>query len=316
LNFKLLKKNFCYQKNIKKTIKDDKLDVVIMMFSPYIISTFFRPLFDLKRNYKLVAWTHGYFKGEDFSSYKNKILRMFLKKCDAILLYTEQEAEKYIDNGFSEDRVFFTNNTLDTDKIDKIKTTISQTQINRIKEKYGLKAKKTLIFVGRLINSKRIEVLLKAMEELNENYFLFVIGDGRDRDIVKKYDNLYKNICWLGKITDEKKLAPYFLVSDLFVMPGKTGLSINHAFCYGLPYVTTDENIHAPEVYLLNEGKNGEYFQKRDHIDLARTIVDMTENRCKLKNYSQSAARIIEAKYNIDNMENKFIDMLNTICHK
>lgn len=316
--FEFFGKKIRYQKKLKTLIREENLDIVILPFSPYIVSTFFLPLIDRDRDYKLIAWTHGYFKGTEFNSWKNKILRYFIKMCDGVLLFDENTAENYINAGFDKEKVFFTDNTLDTDVIINTKRKISKKKIYDISNKYDLKNKNVLLFVGRLILSKRTNILLKALNNLNNNfdqdYFLFVIGDGPQKNELLDYVNQKNidNVKFLGSIFEEDKLAPYFISADLFVMPGKTGLSINHAFSYDLPYITTDDNIHSPEIILLEEGINGEYFHSDDYINLANTIDNIFESPEKLKNYKENAFKQIENRYNIKNMEQRFIDLIES----
>lgn len=316
--FKFFGKKIRYQKKLRTLIREENLDIVILPFSPYIVSTFLLPLIDRNRDYKLIAWTHGYFKGSEFNSWKNKILRYFIKMCDGVLLFDEDTAEKYIASGFDKEKVFFTDNTLDTDKIINAKKRVSKKEIDEIFSNYNLENKNVLIFVGRLIQSKRTNILLKSLNYLNNNYgqdyFLFVIGDGPKKNKLLDYVNKNKinNVEFLGSVFQEDKLAPYFISSDLFVMPGKTGLSINHAFSYGLPYITTSDNIHSPEIILLEEGINGEYFNSDDYIDLANTINNIFESPVKVKKYKENALSQIKKRYNIKNMEQRFLDLFDS----
>lgn len=319
-SFKVFGKEFKYQRKLRKKINKNKLDIVIISFSPYYISNLLLLLFNKNRDYKIVALTHGYFKGSKLNSFKNKILKFILKKVDAILFYTEDIAKHYLEEGFNKEKLFFMDNTIDTDKINRIKDNYNSENLN-IKEKFNIKEEqKAIIFVGRFIESKRPLLLLKALKYLKENYnespFLFMIGSGDLEKKLKNYakSNLGENdIAFLGKIIDEEELAPFFLGSDLFIMPGKTGLSINHAFSYDLPYITTDDNIHAPEITLLTPGQNGEYFYNEDYKDLASTIHELISEENKLKRYSRNANEVIMNRYNITNMENKFIELFDKL---
>ena len=45
--------------------------------------------------------------------------------------------------------------------------------------------------------------------------------------------------------------------SHLVFIPGHSGLSIVHAFCYGKPYATIDSEDHGPETAYLEDNNNG-----------------------------------------------------------
>ena len=68
-------------------------------------------------------------------------------------------------------------------------------------------------------------------------------------------------------------IIPYFQNSDIFVYPGGIGLSLVHAYSFGLPVITTDNmDVHGPEIELLKQGVNGDFFTDNDSIDLANKI--------------------------------------------
>ena len=41
------------------------------------------------------------------------------------------------------------------------------------------------------------------------------------------------------------------------VMPGKVGLAATHAFAHGVPVITREHGLHAPEVEYIESGRNG-----------------------------------------------------------
>lgn len=318
IKFKIFGNTFWYQKGLRKLIDNYNLDIVIIQYTPYMISSRLLTFFNNNRNYKIVAWTHGYYRGNR-NGFKAKTLERALKRADGILFFSEDMIEYYKNKGFDEEKMFYTDNTLNTDKISAIKDSLSESEIKGLRNKYRLNNRKVIIFVGRIIKSKRLNILLKAMKWLKENCaeipFLFIIGDGPQKNILKnEYSDILKNnISWEGKIIQENKIAPYFKLAEISVMPGKTGLSVNHSFAYGVPYITTDSDIHAPEIILLKEGVNGECFVKDDHIDLAQKIDKLLHSPDKLNYYSNNAIKTIKERYNVHNMYNNFINLIENI---
>ncbi|MFW6009575.1 MAG: glycosyltransferase family 4 protein, partial [archaeon] len=317
--FKIFNKEIRYQLNLKEKIQNNNLDIAIMPFSPYNLSTM-KIVLNNNRNYKIVAWTHGYFKGNEFDSWKMKIFQFFLKKTDGILFFTEDIADYYKKNVFPEKKIFYADNTLNIRKIEEAKRSVTDKQLNRIKKKYNLVNRNTLIFVGRIIKNKRLKILLKALKFIKNNSniktpFLFIIGDGPEKVRLKKFSQkfLSDDVVWLGKIINEEYLAPYFLSSDIFVMPGKTGLCINHAFAYELPYITTDDNIHAPEFYLFENEENGELFESENYKDLASKIENLLLNPKTINRYSKNGYKIIKERYNLKNMEKNILNMIDEL---
>ena len=97
------------------------------------------------------------------------------------------------------------------------------------------------------------------MQELDRRdpgrYFSFIIGNGplEGRMKSKAIQKGLNNVCFTGALSMAES-GKILLNSDVVFIPGMTGLSIVHSFCYGLPYVTFDLDIHSPEIeYLINK---------------------------------------------------------------
>lgn len=108
------------------------------------------------------------------------------------------------------------------------------------------KNKKIFVFVGRLEEeSKRITRMIETfriIKEKNDMFELWVIGDGKDRnlyiDLIKKYD-LENNIKLLGEKTNP---YPYYVAADyILIFSDFEGFPVvyNEAFCLDKPLITT-----------------------------------------------------------------------------
>ena len=76
--------------------------------------------------------------------------------------------------------------------------------------------------------------------------------------------------------------------ASLVFIPGHSGLSINHAFAYGRPYVTLASNDHAPEIDYVENGKNG-YILHYDLESNIEIINKLISNRITLENFCDNA---------------------------
>ena len=97
----------------------------------------------------------------------------------------------------------------------------------------------------------------KRLNQTENPLTLEIIGDGSQREIVKKAIEKDKNILWHGTLVNEAEIAPIMERCSLVFIPGHSGLSINHAFAYGRPYITIESETHAPEINYLEHGING-----------------------------------------------------------
>lgn len=83
-----------------------------------------------------------------------------------------------------------------------------------------------LLFVGRLVLGKRIELLLETfvlLRKIIKDVSLIIIGDGPKQSIVKEYMENHSNIIELGVIYDEELVAKYLYASDLQLHLGYVG---------------------------------------------------------------------------------------------
>ena len=75
--------------------------------------------------------------------------------------------------------------------------------------------------------------------------------------------------------------------SAVFV-PGLSGLSVNHAFAYGRPYITKDLPGHGPEISHLIDGKNG-YLLKNTFLKNVEKIVKLLVDYELLSTFCKNA---------------------------
>lgn len=83
---------------------------------------------------------------------------------------------------------------------------------------------KLLLYVGRLAPEKNTTVLFQAFEILAKRspgkFRLFVIGDGPQRQQLRRLEVETRAVKWIQYCTDPSELARYYRAADLFVHPG------------------------------------------------------------------------------------------------
>ena len=181
-------------------------------------------------------------------------LKTFNRFYNKILFYTENSMNYAIKNQLVEDfKASYVNNTLYTKDIDRY-----------YKFSYPSNNKKIILFIGRLIYTKRVDLLLKYYEKINKNLSakgykseLRIIGEGPFFDKINQAAKKDTSIKVLGGIVQERAISKHMKDVSLVFIPGDSGLSINHAFCYGKPYATIKSKNHGPEINYLKNGING-----------------------------------------------------------
>ena len=84
--------------------------------------------------------------------------------------------------------------------------------------------RKLLLYVGRLAPEKNTTTLFDALRILSRRrpgeFYLFVIGDGPQRQQLEKLKAETESVSWVQYCTDPAELARYYRSADLFVHPG------------------------------------------------------------------------------------------------
>ena len=117
-------------------------------------------------------------------------------------------------------------------------------------------------------------------------------------------------IRWLGAILDEGDLAPWFLSSLCLVHPAGIGLTLLHAFGYGLPVITNNEReSQMPEFAAFRPGETGTAFRRGDARSLTQVMCTYLENPGERAAMSANALRVAREQYNVSVMVERFVGM-------
>jgi len=242
-------------------------------------------------------------------------LRLFITKCfsDIFLCYTEAGGRFLVERGFNPQRVCALGNTINEDEILVACREWTNEKLREFQKENGLLGKRVFLFCGRLKPRTQLDVLFRAMTHpplKNLDMILVVIGDGSER---QKFTRIAEEVGvagrvrWLGQLSCQDKMAPWFLSSELFVYPGAIGLSLLHAFSYGLPVVAHDNREHQmPEFDLLTPNETGFYFEEGNASDLSRVAHEALSDKSRLSSMSEKARKVVYEKYNMSNMVNNF----------
>lgn len=187
---------------------------------------------------------------------------------------------------------------------------ISEHEKIKLRKELGLedvttREKKIILSVGRLIECKGYEDLIRIWKKLPNNYELVIVGSGEKKNDLEELIENYKleNVKLIGFKT-KKELEKYYLIADLFILLTKEdiwGLVINEALAYNLPIITTDTCIAGVEI--LESGINGYIVQRNNEEEIIDKIKYLIMD--KDLNYSMKLNNLDKSRnYTIENMSN------------
>ncbi|PNQ73283.1 hypothetical protein C1T31_07120 [Hanstruepera neustonica] len=233
--------------------------------------------------FKIFSYNHEALKsGNKFLSITDKMLtKYYYHKLDRVVFYSESACQNAIRKGLiKSEKAFWANNTIDSSEVDKYYSFQMPPEGHPI-----------ILFIGRLISSKRVTDLFTYYKELKKqhsNLKLEIIGDGPERNIVEDSVVKDRDILWHGTLVEEDKIAPIMQRCSMVFVPGLSGLSINHAFAYGRPYLTMKAEKHGPELDYLIHGKNGYILEGILDKDI-QIINELIFDRVKLEQFCINA---------------------------
>ncbi|MGR5177884.1 glycosyltransferase family 4 protein [Vibrio mediterranei] len=300
--FKTILDVFFWQKGLPIWNICREADAVVINGNPRILN--YMLLFALLKLFRVpsVWWGHGWSAGSHGLFAK---FRIQLSRCaTARLFYTDFEKDK-----INLAKTYALNNGLDSDKIVKFREKDGRNYESETKE---------LIFVGRLTNKSNLSYLIDAMRNVNTNVHLKIIGDGEcsnELRIKVKELSLQHRIEFLGAIFDEKKLAQHMNIAHGFIYPGSVGLSLIHAFNYGLPAILhNNRESHMPEFAAFSNGVNGLSYDEECSKSLVDTINKFERlDGVELQRLSVNAEKSVELTFNTNDMFRRFDNMIKEI---
>jgi len=271
---------------------------------------------------KFILWGHGYDRSKGFNPEKsfNDKLRLFLiKKADAVIFYG-REAKQLFAKYVNSNKLFVASNCLNTNILSAIRDKLEKEGREKLKKRIGFRDKYNLIFIGRLLKYKNAQILIDVYEYLVSIFgniiSIHFVGDGDYLNQLKeivRYKGIENNIKFYGEVHDDTKNGELLYCSDLMVMPGPVGLSVNHAFNFDCPVVTYQQKGNGPEIeYLINE-KTGFIVENHSAEAMALIISRYLKSKDIQNQMKINTRNIIETTCSVKNFIKGFEDARNFV---
>ena len=208
-------------------------------------------------------WAHGWSGRENLV--QRLLKKLFFSMSEGVLLYGDYARNLMIDNGFAGDRLWVIHNSLAYSRQVEIRKNLKMTGI--YSTRFG-NDDPTLIFIGRLTASKRLDMILDAMSLLRERLVscnFVLVGDGPESEVLKQRahaNGLEDRVWFYGACYDEVLNAELIGNATLCVSPGNIGLTAIHVMTYGTPALTHNNfRYQGPEFEAIQPGVTGDFYE-------------------------------------------------------
>jgi glycosyltransferase involved in cell wall biosynthesis len=225
--------------------------------------------------------------------------RNFLHSLDGVVAYSRRGAEEYRALGLP--HVFVAQNA--------VSPRPQQTPPDRA---FHPDQVPTVLFVGRLQERKRLDILLRACASLATRLQprLIIVGDGPAKT---EFEALAREIYPHAEFTGAlhgPELVPYFAAADLFALPGTGGLAVQQAMAHGLPVVVaqgdgTQDDLVRPE--------NGWQVPPGDQVAFTAALQEALSDLPRLRQMGAESYRIVAEEINLEAMVATFVQALNEV---
>jgi len=309
---KFFNRMFYIHVGLKEELEKFKPNVILCEGESNLISYIRAIFYKAKHNdVRLIHWSLGGLPG------KSSIIADFLKgllhrNFDAFLTYSSYGKLRMIGLGHKETSIFVATNVCNTEKHlrDAEKFNITKTEARK---KLGLDDKFTVLYVGTIDkNKKLISTLQVAKKTDQKRYNYLIVGEGREINVLKSFAkrNNLQNVIFAGKVT--KDIGLYYHASDVLFLPGRGGMVISEAMCYGVPVMVHEAD--GTEFDLVVDKKTG-YHVKSGSVDRYVEILHKLSTNANLVNeLGKNGRKLIIEKFNNSKMVDNIKLCIRSVC--
>ena len=240
---------------------------------------------------------------------KERIKRYFIKGASLYLSGMKAEGDYFCAYG-ADPKLIRTYPFASLHEKDLVGSVISNDDKCTIKKDLDIVYEKVVLYVGRIIPVKGIDILIRACQGMDNNVGVYIVGGVE----IEPYSTIAKdlgvtNLHYIPHVQLDT-LRKYYLAADVFVLPtrGDTwGLVINEAMTYGLPVITTKNCVAG--LQLIEDGVNGFLIESDDYSSLRNKIeLILDDNRMRILMGKNNISKM--KKYTYENMAKVVYDSL------
>ena len=311
------KKSILAKRELFKTIKEKSIDhILVGQILPLGGNA-------LKAKKRLGVKYSVFLHGMDFAvavSQKRKIkqVKNILQNCENIICvnsYVAKMAKQFLSD---DSKIKIINPGISQKNID-IKPEI----IEKIKQCSFLQNKYLMLSVGRLVERKGVDMVLKTIPQLVDQIpeLMYLIGGtGSDEYKIKRcYNDLEekykKHVIFLGELDEDQKWA-YMNLCDLFIMPSRSingdfegfGIVYLEANLLGKPVIGGDSGGVSDAV---ENGLNGLLVDPQSMDDIAMAVMQLYKNRELAQRLGKQGQERARLEFNWSEKARQIYNLLN-----
>ncbi len=281
----------CYQRGLTDWLDSWQPDLLVMEANPRYLSSGAGARWMRRRGRCVIGWGLGA-PGAAGRGWRRALLARFLRRFDGLITYSRAGAEQYAGLGFPAVRIFVAHNAA-----------MPAPTVMPPRPPPGA-GPGTVLYVGRLVPQKRVDLLLHACAALSPSPRVLIVGDGPERT---RLEALARAVCPSAEFRGAQvgeQLETSCRQADVFVMPGTGGLALQQAMSAGLPLISgrgdgTQADLVSPA--------NGWILEREEPAEIAAVLRQALADRQRLRRMGEESFRLVRERFNIESMAEAFV---------
>ena len=184
-----------------------------------------------------------------------------------------------------------------------------------------------ILFVGRLIDLKGVDYLIKAAPKVIESFpkaKILLVGSGPKKNCLVKLTkdlNLENNVVFVDQVPHDE-LLQYYNLADVFVLPSIVneeseteglGVVLLEAISFGIPVVGSGVG-GIPDI--IKDHETGLIAKQKDSDSLAEKIIKLLSNDRLREKLIKNGQKLIEEKYSWEIIADKFLEIYRNVVER
>jgi len=274
-----------------------------------------------RRGIASILWGHGYSKRGP--GWRRWMRNRIGQAADALMIYSRTHADQLRRDGFAADRVFVAPNALDQSEnfASHARWQQNPDELDACRTRYGVNGRRVLLFVSRLDPANRLDLLLEALPRILQacpDAVLLAAGPG-DAEIQRLTNRaaelgVAEAVVFPGAVYDPHEVGGLMSMAEVFCYPAHMGLSLLHAFAFGLPVITSDRiDGHGPEIEAFVDHTNGLFYRHGDVDDLASKVLAVLADAGLRRQLGDNATQTVREVYTVKQMVKGMVEAIEAV---
>ena len=236
-----------------------------------------------------------------------KILWRWFLLSDVFIAPTPAVAQELLQHGIPADRIAMVPNAVVTDLAEMP----NQATRAAARAALGLPDLPTVLFVGRLVHQKGVDVLMDAWTDTVRDHraMLVLVGDGPEAECItrwKRASGCAETVRMFGWQPDPET---FYRAADIFAFPSRSesfGNVLAEAMAHGLAVVTTPVGLAQ---HWIRDGENGMLIPQDAAHELARALTCLIEDAPLRERLSQQARKDALTAFSPEAVVEAYLDL-------